>query len=112
MQRSANLVANITNVFVGAVVAFLGLRFVFRLFNANTANDFVAWLYRVSDQLLEPFRGIFPSREIEPGFVIEFSTLFAILAYALIGFLVLALVDALRPEAPVEEKTTRTTRKK
>lgn len=115
MNRSAELVQNITNFFVTLVVGFLGLRFVFRLFNANTGNAFVEWLYRVTDQLLEPFRGIFPTRELEPGYVIEFSTLFAMVAYALIGFLVLALVAALAAPAaePVEEKKTvrRTTRK-
>ena len=107
MHRAADLLQNLTNLFVGIVTAFLGLRFIFRLFNANTANDFVEWLYRVSDQLLEPFRGIFPATELEPGYVIEFSTLFAMVAYALIGFLVLALVDALRPAPAVEERTVK-----
>lgn len=106
MQRLADVVEGITNVFVGVVMAFLGLRFLFRLFNANAGNDFVAWLYDVSGQLLEPFRGIFPAQEIQPGFIVEFSTLFAMVAYALLGFLILALVDALRP-AVTEKKTTR-----
>lgn len=106
MQRLADVVEGITNVFVGVVMAFLGLRFLFRLFNANAGNDFVAWLYDVSGRLLEPFRGIFPAQEIQPGFIVEFSTLFAMVAYALLGFLILALVDALRP-AVTEKKTTR-----
>lgn len=105
MHRAADLLQNLTNVFIGVVTAFLGLRFIFRLFNASTANGFVEWLYSVSNQLLEPFRGIFPVAEIEPGYVVEFSTLFAMVAYALIGFLVLALVGALRPA--VEEQTTK-----
>ncbi len=95
MNVSVKLVQNLTNFFVGLVELFLGLRFVLRLFNANTANEFVAWLYRVSDQLLEPFRGIFPVREIEPGFVVEFSTLFAMVAYAIIGFLIISLIGTL-----------------
>lgn len=112
MQRAADLVQGITNLFVGVVEVFLGLRFVFRLFNANQANELVAWLYDVSGELLEPFRGIFPDQAINPGFVLEFSTLFAMVAYALIGFLILALVDALRPAGPAVEETTKRTRKK
>lgn len=107
MQRAADLVEKITQVFVGVVAAFLGLRFFLRLFNANPANDFVSWLYNVSDRLLEPFRGVFPMQEIEPGFVVEFSTLFAMVIYALIGFLILALVDVLRP---AETKVTSTSK--
>lgn len=107
MDRGAEMVQSLTNFFVGVVSVFLGLRFIFRLFNANAGNDFVAWLYRVTEQLLEPFRGIFPVQEIEPGYVIEFSTLFAMLAYALIGFLIIALVDALRPTETTTTKRTK-----
>lgn len=112
MQRTADFIQGITNLFIGVVSAFLGLRFVLRLLNADAGNQFVSWTYDVSAQLLEPFRGIFPSQEIEPGYVIEFSTLFAILAYSIFGFLVLALVDALRPDPVVEAETTQKTKKK
>lgn len=110
MYRAAELVQGLTNVFVAVVEVFLGLRFIFRLFGANPANDFVRWLYDISSELLEPFRGIFPTETIQPGFVIEFSTLFAMVAYGLLGFLILALVDALLPEGR-DEKSRKPTRK-
>lgn len=80
---------------VMAVNAFLGLRFVLRLFNANTSSDFVAWLYSNTHPLLKPFTGIFESLRLEGGYTVEFSTLFAIIIYSLGGFLIMALVDAL-----------------
>ncbi|MBI3983844.1 YggT family protein [Candidatus Microgenomates bacterium] len=87
-----------------AVNLFLGLRFLLRLFNANVASDFVAWVYENTQPLLEPFLNIFPNTRLEGGFTIEFSTLFAIVVYALIGFLVLALVDALTPARTIVKK--------
>ena len=112
MQRAADFIQGIANLFIGVVSVFLGLRFVLRLLNADSGNEFVTWTYDVSSQLLEPFRGIFPTEEVEPGYVIEFSTLFAILVYSIFGFLVLALVDALRPEPVVETKSDQKTKKR
>lgn len=105
MQRAAELVKGLTNFFIGIVEVFLGVRFLFRLLGANPNNGFVSWLYDVSGQLLEPFRGIFPVEAVEPGYVLEFSTLFAMVAYGLLGFLVLTLVDALLPDDKRREKS-------
>ncbi len=105
MQRAAELVKGLTNLFIGIVEVFLGVRFLFRLLGANPNNGFVSWLYEVSGQLLEPFRGIFPVEAVEPGYVLEFSTLFAMVAYGLLGFLVLTLVDALLPDDKRREKS-------
>lgn len=109
MKRAAEIVEGLTNLFVGIVEVFLGVRFIFRLLNANPGNDFVSWLYDVSGRLLEPFRGIFPTETVQPGYVLEFSTLFAMVAYGLLGFLILALVDALVPEE-TRKKRKHTTR--
>lgn len=107
MKRAAEVVEGLTNFFVGIVEVFLGVRFIFRLFNANPANEFVSWLYDVSGQLLEPFRGIFPTEAVQPGYVLEFSTLFAMVAYGLLGFLILTLVDTLLPERLEEKKKSK-----
>lgn len=93
-----NLAVNLVNFFVGIVEVFLGLRFILRLFSANPSNGFVSWIYEMSGELLQPFRGIFPTTEIAEGIVIEFSTLFAMLIYALFGMLVIYLINLLTPE--------------
>lgn len=79
------------NLVFGLAEAFLGLRFILRLLGANPEADFVSWLYAMSDPLLDPFRGIFPT-VVEGQFIIEFSTLFAILIYALVAWLLTQLV--------------------
>lgn len=94
--------AQLTNFLVALVGAFLGLRFVLRLFSANSANDFVSWVYDMSAPLLEPFENIFPTVRTDDGFVIEINTLFAILIYGIIASLVIYLLSAL--SAPSKKK--------
>jgi hypothetical protein len=53
--------------------------------------------------LLVPFRGMFPSPVTEEGFVLEFSTLIAIVIYALLAWVILQIIrlisEASAPEA-------------
>lgn len=107
MERATAVLEGVVNFFIILVESFLGLRFLFKFLGANADNGFVEWLYRNSDGLLDPFRSIFPVEVIDGRYVVEFSTLFAMLAYALIGYLVLALVRALSPVEPVTVKKIR-----
>lgn len=89
---------NLLNFFTAVVESFLGLRFLLKLFGANDTNGFVSWVYEMSDVLLEPFRGIFPAKVFENQYVLEFSTLFAMLMYAIIALLLMWLITAVTPE--------------
>lgn len=106
-MRVRDLAVNLLNVFVAAVEIILGLRFVLKLFGANGESGFVNWVYEMSGALLEPFRGVFPTKVFENQYVLEFSTLFAMLVYALGGLLVMWVITALTPEAPVVVKKRR-----
>lgn len=109
------------NFFVGLVVAILGLRILFRLFDANPNSGFVQWIYDTSDVLMAPFRGIFPPAPIERGVVLDVSAIFAAIMYAIIGFLLLALVamipgddrtdDEVLEDRPARRTTTRSRRR-
>lgn len=85
---------NLTNIVIDVVVTFLGLRFLLKFFGASATAPFVQWIYNTTNSLLWPFRGIFPT-EIEGGFIIEFSTLFAIIAYILVGYLITEILESL-----------------
>lgn len=98
---------NLLNFFTGVVEGFLGLRFILKLFGANAANGFVNWVYEMSGVLLEPFRGIFPARVFENQYVFEFTTLFAMLMYAIIALLLMALITAVTPEPTTVVKKKR-----
>lgn len=100
-------IAGLINFFVGVAEIFLGLRVLLRLFGANASNGFVQWVYDSSSVLLQPFRGIFPTAEVAPGSVVDFSALFAMLVYALIGMAFLWLANWMTPRETVVETRKR-----
>ena len=103
------IAVNLLNFFLAIVEGFLGLRFLLRLFGANANTGFVNWVYEMSEPLLAPFRGIFPVQVFENRYVIEFSTLFAMLIYAIFGLILVYLINALTAVADTgtEEKVVR-----
>lgn len=74
-------------VFFVAEVLLL-LRFVLRLFGADSSTPFVSWIMETSQPLLAPFAGMFPTPVLEGGFVLEFTTLFALVIFELARFLI------------------------
>lgn len=93
MEKINSFVVQGINIVAGIVLTLLGLRFVLKLFGANPANEFVEWIYETSRQLVEPFFGIFPAPRFEDGFILELSTLFAIIIYTIVAMLLVALVE-------------------
>jgi uncharacterized protein YggT (Ycf19 family) len=83
--------------FVYAVVTLclvlLALGFVLQLFGASTSADFTEWVYRSVDRIMEPFRGMFPSRELSEGSIVDFSLLFAMIVYSIVAIALHALVS-------------------
>ena len=93
----ASIAKGVVNLMLTIVGVILSLRFILKLFGANAQNDFVNWVYETSAEIIGPFRGIFPAPNLD-GFVIEFSTIFAIVVYAILGMLAFYLIDLLTPE--------------
>lgn len=82
----------IVNLMLTVVGVLLSLRFVLKLFSADATNDFVNWVYETSAEILGPFRGIFPAPNLD-GFVIEFSTIFALMVYSIVGMLAFYVIE-------------------
>ncbi len=80
--------------FIMAIVEIaLALRLVLKLLGANPEASFVQWIYETTQPLLQPFLFAFPTPSIRGGFVLEFTTLFALFAYAFLGYLVEQLLE-------------------
>lgn len=94
-MRLRYIAVNLLNFFLAVVEGFLGLRFLLKLFGANSNSGFVGWIYDMSGVLLDPFRGIFPVKVFENKYVFEFTTLFAMMMYAILGLLLAYLINAL-----------------
>jgi hypothetical protein len=70
----------------------LAMAFFLELFNANEATPFVRWVFRATDRIMQPFRGIFPAAEGESGSVFDPALLFAMFMYWLLALGMHALI--------------------
>jgi uncharacterized protein YggT (Ycf19 family) len=77
-------------VYAVVIVTFviLALGFFLRLVGASPEAPFVEWAYRNTDRAMQPFRGMFPVRDIDGRSVFDASLLFAA---ALYGFIAIGL---------------------
>ncbi len=88
----AELIIRIVEVIFTIVIFALFIRFVFRLLGANTESSIVQFVYNSTNPLLSPFRTIFTPQVIEPGYIVEFSTLIAIVFYLVTTWIIVAIV--------------------
>lgn len=78
-----------------SVVGLLGLRIILKLLGASTSAPFVVWIYDTTKPILTPFLDMFPSPELAPKLTVEFSSLFAIIIYSFIGYLLSDIINIL-----------------
>ncbi|PIR82150.1 YggT family protein [Candidatus Kaiserbacteria bacterium CG10_big_fil_rev_8_21_14_0_10_59_10] len=90
--HSVRIVARVIDVIIGIVVLALGVRLLLRFFGASPAAPFVAWIYGITDGLLRPFANMFPPAPLN-GYVLEFSTIIAMIVYAILGWLIIRLLS-------------------
>ena len=67
------------------------LRILLKVLAANTAVAFTGFIYGVTDILMGPFRGLLPVMQ-SGRTALELSALFALLVYALLGYVLSRLV--------------------
>jgi uncharacterized protein YggT (Ycf19 family) len=79
--------------FAIACTIILAMAFFLELFNANEGTPFVQWVFRATDRIMQPFRGIFPASEGENGSLFDPSLLFAMFMYWLLALGAHALVN-------------------
>jgi hypothetical protein len=81
---------------LGLVETILALRLLLKVLGASLASSFVQAVYLVSYPLVRPFAGIFNLPFNVPTDRLELATVFAMVLYALIGYLGIMLVRAIR----------------
>lgn len=70
----------------------LSLRVFLLAFSASTAAPFVTFIYQTSASYMEPFRGIFPGRELGETGYFDISAIFAIIIYLFVAWGVMSLI--------------------
>jgi len=96
--------------FLGVLEALIALRIGLKLIGANPGSPIVALIYGFTNLFLFPFEGM-TATPTAGGMVLELSSLFAMLIYALIAWAVERTVWVLfyRPRGPVVGTTQTTT---
>ncbi len=93
-QKGRNTSFKVTQVIwllLGFLETTLALRFLFKLIGVNPANAFATILYGFTDLFVAPFASLTAAPAAE-GMVFEFSTLIAMIVYALIFYALERLV--------------------
>jgi uncharacterized protein YggT (Ycf19 family) len=89
----AHLATRVVNVIVSLIELLLAIRLILELLGANPGASFIAWIYNASYGLVAPFQGAFPSISLGGNSVIDFSTVLAMIAYAILGWLVIKVLS-------------------
>ncbi len=78
----------------GILVVVIALRFLLLALGANAGNALVDFIYSVSEPFVDVFRGVFSFDHMSPvgRSVIDVAALVAIVGYALIAILVIAIL--------------------
>ncbi len=84
----------IVTLVVGVAQVMLGLRFLLRFLGAGKSAPFARWVYVNSQSLVAPFEGIFPTTKALGLFSLDFSTLFGLMVYSVVGYVVLEVLDS------------------
>ncbi len=91
-SKMARVVTYIIYSFTVIASVFLSLGFVLLLFGANPEVPFTEFVYKVAAEFLQPFRGIFPPKQISETGYFSASALFAIVIYFLVAMSLHALI--------------------
>lgn len=90
--RVARLLVLFIYGFAIVCTVILTMAFFLELFIANESTPFVRWVFRATDRIMQPFRGIFPAVEGESGSIFDPALLFAIFMYWLLALGMHALI--------------------
>jgi uncharacterized protein YggT (Ycf19 family) len=104
--RLYELLRTLINIALSIITFFLITRVVLRFFSTNPQTPFVQWVFSISNSLISPFANIVPDINTPTG-VLDIVTLVTLLAYLIIGYIVLSIIEGLTTPEIVEEEDSR-----
>lgn len=90
--RVSRILAYIMYVWVLFGIAVITLRVFLLAFSANLSAPFAQFIYKTSNDYLQPFRGIFPPKPIGETGYLDIAALFAIIIYLFVAWLFSSIV--------------------
>ena len=80
----------------GVIEALIAIRVVLRLLGANPRSGFASFIYNITGPFVAPFRGLFNEPALSTNQVLEFSSIVAIIVYALLAYAIVRLLHLFR----------------
>ncbi len=105
------LIKRIVYYVLAVLEIILALRFLFRLFGASESSGFITFLYGLTHPFVGPFNGIFNDQAVGRS-VFEFSTIVAMIVYALIAWGIVSLSRVILTPNYDGHRSTTTTRRR
>jgi uncharacterized protein YggT (Ycf19 family) len=93
-------IAQVVYVIFGIVIALIIIRVILKALAASTAAGFTGFVYGITDPLVAPFQGIFATPTSSRGSVFEFSSIVAIIVYALVAWAIVRLIEVMSRRRP------------
>jgi uncharacterized protein YggT (Ycf19 family) len=90
-----NRTARVVYLILGILETLLLIRLLLRLFAANPDAWFTQFIYGLTWPFVMPFQGVFAEPGLR-GSVLEFSTILAMIVYALLAWVILAIIRIVR----------------
>jgi len=91
--KAARWLTYLVYFYVIVAIVFLVLGFLMLLLGASPQADFTQFVYRIAAEFLQPFRGIFPTKEITETSYFSAAGLFAIVMYSFFAAAIHALIS-------------------
>jgi uncharacterized protein YggT (Ycf19 family) len=94
--RISKVIAYLLYAWVIIGVVSLVLRVFLLAFSANPTTPFVEFIYKLSSDYLQPFRGIFPAKPVGETGYLDIAAMFAIIVYLFVMWAFSALIHYLQ----------------
>jgi uncharacterized protein YggT (Ycf19 family) len=91
-RRTTDRLARLVRFIFTVLETLIAIRFVLRLLGANPRSGFASLIYDVTGPLVRPFFGLFGREPTFARSVLEFSSLAAIVVYALLAYALVRLL--------------------
>jgi hypothetical protein len=93
VNHGINVISRIVWFIAGVIIILLSFRFILSLLGANTTNSFANFIYTTSHPFVAPFFSLFSYNPSYGASRFELYTLVAILVYAVLAWIISALVN-------------------
>jgi uncharacterized protein YggT (Ycf19 family) len=86
-------IAQVVYVVFAILIALIVIRVILKALAANPGAGFSSFVYGITAPFVAPFQGIFNTPQTNNGSVFEFSSVVAIIVYALVAWAIVRLIE-------------------